>query len=405
MRGGCLGAFFRLTQARLPDQDAIALAADARGAAEVARHAGSAAALASLEATPAAMLRLASARDRAHWWAGLIRLAREASDCVSLLAANIPTVLAACDGEAFESFVAAGLKAAGPDRKKRAAFFSLADPAARRLLERAGGRPGFDDVERRLKLYGRALWGTTPRLAALEGVGHAPAPQRVSIAGGLIRLPHVFRGVAATRTEPLYRAALAHAQAHLAFGTRQSPKRLRPLQIAMICVIEDARVEALATRRFPGLRALWTPWHEAAPGDAMTAAGLMARLSRALLDPLTKTTTASLRRGEGFSRRRTGASTTRPCPARSAGCSATTWARCGCASTRRPMWSSRSIATTTCISGTPMIRRTKCPTRSSRRSTPHGRRRRPPTTAARATRRRRSRPAAPAKSRPTSAVR
>jgi nitric oxide reductase NorD protein len=283
--GRCLGAFFRLTQARVSDQDAAALAVDARGAAEVARHAGSVAALASLEATPAAMLRLAEQRDRAHWWAGLVRLAREAPDCVLLLAAAAPTVLAASDGEAFESFVAAGLKAAGPDGKKRAAFFTLADPAARRLLERAGGKLGFEDVERRLKLLGRALWGTTPRLGCLEGAAHAPAPQRVSIAGGLIRMPHVFRGVAPAWTEPLYRAALAHAQAHLTFGTRQSPKKLRPLQIAMIGLIEDARVEALAMRRFPGLRALWAPWHKAAPGDAMTAAGHMARLSRALIDP------------------------------------------------------------------------------------------------------------------------
>ena len=283
--GRCLAAFFRLSQARSGDQDAAALAGDARGAAEIARHAGSAAALASLEATPAVMMRLPDSRGRARWWSGLARLAREAPDCVSLLAANVPTVLAAGDGEAFENFVAAGLKAAGGNRAKRAAFFALADPAARRLLERAGGKVGFEDVERRLKLFGRALWGATPRLAALEGVGHAPARQRASIAGGLIRMPHVVRGIAPSRTEPLYRAALAHAQAHLAFGRRQPVRKLRPLQIAMTGLIEDARVEALAIRRFPGLRALWTPWHEARPGDAMTAAGLMARLSRALLDP------------------------------------------------------------------------------------------------------------------------
>ena len=283
--GRCLAAFFRLSQTRSTNQDAGALAADARGAAEIARHAGSTAALAGFEAMPAVLLRLPNAEGRARWWSGLARLAREAPDCVGRLTANAPTVLAACDGEAFESFVAAGLKAAGGNRAKRAAFFSLADPAARRVLERAGGKVGLEDVERRLKLYGRALWGTTPRLSALEGVGQAPAPQRVSIAGGLIRMPHVFRGVERARAEPLYRAALAHAQAHFAFGTRQSPKRLRPLQIAMVGLIEDARVEALAIRRFPGLHALWTPWHEAWPGDAMTAAGHMARLSRALLDP------------------------------------------------------------------------------------------------------------------------
>ncbi|MFD1333900.1 hypothetical protein ACFQ4O_17985, partial [Methylopila musalis] len=122
-------------------------------------------------------------------------------------------------------------------------------------------------------------------LAALDGAEGAPAPQRTSIAGDLIRLPHVYRGVARSRVAPLYRAALAHAQAHLAFGVRQPVGQLRPLQIAMVGLIEDARVEALALRRFPGLRALWTPWHEARPDAAMTAGMLMARLSRALLDP------------------------------------------------------------------------------------------------------------------------
>ena len=283
--GRCLVAFCRLSQSACREQAAGALRADALGAAEVARRAGSAAALACLEATPAALLRLPQAKARAHWWSGLARLAREAPGCVTMLAANTPTVLANGDGEAFESFVAAGLKSAGRDRAKRAAFFSLADPASRRLLERAAGAIGFEEAERRLKLFGRALWGTTPRLVGLEGAGAAPAPQRVSIVGDLIRMPHVYRGIAVARAEPLYRAALAHAQAHLAFGRRQPVGKLKPLQIALIGLVEDARVEALAIRRFPGLRALWTPWHEAKPGDAMTAAMLMARLSRALLDP------------------------------------------------------------------------------------------------------------------------
>ncbi|GLK75037.1 hypothetical protein GCM10008171_02910 [Methylopila jiangsuensis] len=282
--GRCLAAYFRLS-ASAREQEAAALAADARGAAEVARHAGSAAALAVLEAMPAALLRLPDAGARAFWWRGLVRLAREASDGVAPLAAHAHAVLAAGGGPAFESFVAAGLRATGGSRARRTAFFALEDPAARRLLERAGGALGFEDLERRLKLFGRALWGVAPRLAGLEGAGLAPAPQRASIAGELIRLPHVYRGVPPARVPPLYRAALAHAQAHLVFGRRQKVGKIRPLQIAMTGLIEDARVEALAIRRFPGLRALWTPWHEARPGDAMTAPMLMARLARALLDP------------------------------------------------------------------------------------------------------------------------
>lgn len=285
--GRCLQAFCRLSEAAAPRHTAVALAADARGAAEIARRAGSAAALAALEALPVALSRLPDMSGRRCWWNGLGLLAGAAPDCIALATARVSTLLAAGDGAAFESFVAAGLKAAGRDRDRLRAFFALADPAARLLLERAGGAVGYQDVERRLKLFGRALWGASPsrRLGPLEGVGAAPAPQRVSIVGDLVRLPHVYRGVPAGGAEPLYRAALAHAQAHLAFGRRQPVGKLKPLQIALVGLVEDARVEALALRRFPGLRPLWEPWHVARPGDAMTAAAAMARLARALFDP------------------------------------------------------------------------------------------------------------------------
>lgn len=283
--GRCLAAFLRLSTSHCARQSAAGLVIDARGAATIARHAGSTAALASLEAMAAVTLRLPKAADRARWWSGLARLAGEAPECVALAAANAPAMLATGDGAAFEAFVAAGLKASGRSRARQAAFFSLQDPAARRLLERAAGATGFEEVEGRLKTFGRALWGDCPRLVALEGAKGAQAPQRASIVGGLVRLPQVYRGVAPSAVEPLYRAALAHAQAHLAFGARQPVGRLKPLQLSLVGLVEDARVEALALRRFPGLRALWTPWHEARPTDAMTAAALMARLARALLDP------------------------------------------------------------------------------------------------------------------------
>jgi hypothetical protein len=281
--GRCLHAFCRVSE-QLSRQSADALAADTSGAAEIARRAGSQAAVAALDALPAAALRLKGSSDRAQWWSALARLAREAPDCVTLIAARTSLALASTDGAGFQNFVAAGLRAGGGDLQRLRAFFSLADPAARRLLERAAGVLGFQDCERGLKLFGRALWGVAPRLAALDGVGAAPAPQRASIVGDLVRLPHVYRGVPASESAALYRAALAHAQAHLAFSRRQPVGKLKPLQIALIGLVEDARVEALAMRRFPGLRDLWRPWHVARPGDAMTAALLMARLARALFD-------------------------------------------------------------------------------------------------------------------------
>jgi nitric oxide reductase NorD protein len=255
---------------------------DLRAAAAVCRAAGARAAFACIEALPIAARRLPTWAERARWWTGLSTLARGAPDCVEPLAARSETVLKACGGAGFEDFVAAGLKASGRDKTRRRAFFRLETPEARRLIELADGGSGFAALERGLKLYGTALWDEAPKLRAL-GVAGA---RRVSIAGDLIRMPARFRGVTPGHEASLYRAALAHAQAHLVLGRGRMPvATLKPLQIALVGLVEDARIEALAMRRFPGLRALWAPWHVAAPSRAMTAEGLMARLARALFDP------------------------------------------------------------------------------------------------------------------------
>ena len=83
----------------------------------------------------------------------------------------------------------------------------------------------------------------------------------------------------------LYRAAAAHAAAHLVYSTQKFPLRaLRPIQVALVGLIEDARVEQLAMQEMPGLRRLWQPFHVALPSFTVTAVSLMARLSRALID-------------------------------------------------------------------------------------------------------------------------
>jgi nitric oxide reductase NorD protein len=84
----------------------------------------------------------------------------------------------------------------------------------------------------------------------------------------------------------LYKAATAHAQAHLVLGgPRFQVGSLKPLQVALVTLVEDARIEWLAMRRLPGLRKLWSPYHVAVPAGVTTAPTLLARLARALFDP------------------------------------------------------------------------------------------------------------------------
>lgn len=269
--------------------DRLGLAATAIGhSAAVCRQAGSFAAHAALEAFPQVLARLRRSDAVERWWQSLIRVATLAPESAAALARHSAEILAQCDEAGFASFVAAGLKITGAfgaaDRRRRLAFFALEDASARRLLQTAAVPLGFRDCERGLRFFLTALFTTVPKLRPVRGGGEAIV--RASVSGDLILLPEYLPGVPASEVRHLYRAAAAHAAAHRAFrSVRQPVGSLKPLQIALVTLIEDARVEALAMRRFPGLRRLWSRYHTAGPRSGATAVGLLGRLSRALFDP------------------------------------------------------------------------------------------------------------------------
>ena len=261
------------------------LALSGRAAAEICRHAGARAALACLQALPGATGAAGGAEALRAWWRGLERLAREAAECVPLVAAHAETLLADRRGVAFAHFVAAGLKAHSGDAARRRAFFALEDRWARALLARRPDVPGFEALSRRLSAFSLAVWGDVATLRAAPP-SDDPRP-RASLSGRVVLLPDSVPVETATAARRLYLAAVAHASAHLAQPpVRHPPGPLKPMQVALATLVEDARVEALAMQRFPGLRRVWAPYHAASPAGPRTAPNLMARLSRALFDPL-----------------------------------------------------------------------------------------------------------------------
>jgi nitric oxide reductase NorD protein len=292
----CLMAFWNLSKSPPLGEGMAPLIATAQAAAEICRHAGAAAATAAITAQPMAR-RMLDAEALPRWWRIMADLARQAPESVEAAASHMGQILSAGSVDAFANFVGAGLKAVSGNKARRLAFFMLADELARRLVERASAGIGFAEVERPTKAFVTALWGTPPllRSQAVEG-GQAPQ-RRTSIAGPLIRMPEFFRGVEGDAARVLYKAAAAHAQAHLVFGGPRFPVgSLKPLQTALVNLIEDARIEKLAMRALPGLRRLWSPWHVAHPHGIATAPVLLARLARALFDP-------SYRDDDGFVRK------------------------------------------------------------------------------------------------------
>ena len=262
----------------------LVMAADA--AADICRWAGAEAATATLKIFPVVGRLLGNEASLMRWWRAMQMLASKEPIVVSLVAKNMTEILSSGSIDAFESFIASGLRASAGDKKRLMSFFALQDEFAERLITHGASAVTFAAVEIELNAFVTALWGHSPLLRPLSHNGSQGSPRRVSIAGPLIRMPEVFRGFEGDAARDVFRAAAAHAQAHLVFGSYPfNVGSLKPLQVALVNLIEDARIETLAMRQLPGLRRLWTPYHVAAPSGIRTSPSLLARLARALFDP------------------------------------------------------------------------------------------------------------------------
>lgn len=145
----------------------------------------------------------------------------------------------------------------------------------------------FDAAARALALYLEAGWQVSPKLLPLAVPDDdAWSNARTAVTEGALLLPEAARVESSGDASRFYLACAAHAAAHLTWSTQPFERgKLTPLQIALVGTIEDARVERLAMRRFPGLRRWWRPYHTTGPDSARTASALIARLARALFDP------------------------------------------------------------------------------------------------------------------------
>lgn len=244
---------------------------------------------------PAAAVIGASARAAGHaadeaafrtWLELLETIADTAPESVAPLLHRTELILSTLSPDAFRSWALVGLRSAAGHPERRIAYFSLADADSLRIFEHEAGNVILPMVERRLRHFLCALWGIRPMIRSAARHTAVKPVRRTSFDEFVIKLPDHFPGFSGQQATRLFHAAVAHIGAHIVFTPERFPVRsLKPLQIALISLIEDARVEALAGRAFPGLTRLWRSFHVAEPEGPLLALPLMARLSRALTDP------------------------------------------------------------------------------------------------------------------------
>jgi hypothetical protein len=176
-----------------------------------------------------------------------------------------------------------------PERQEDYFALRLADSRAVAQRERHGTL--FADVERQLDLYLRALWRDGDQLVPYS-TAFDELRQAVPYYDKLgLRVPDVFdddRGIAGIDR---YRAALAHMIGHRRWSAPQIADNWSPFQRMAVEFCEDARIDTLLIREYPGLARILLALHPQPAEDACDPATTsclrhrLAMLSRACLDP------------------------------------------------------------------------------------------------------------------------
>ncbi len=189
-----------------------------------------------------------------------------------------------------------GAQAYKADFDGQVGYFSLSTPDSLGVLQQQRKGTLFVDVQRRLNIYLRAMWGRDFFLRPTSGDYEAREGLKPYIERFVIYIADAFDDYkplgddtpdeARVSGLEIYRASANHCAAHLVHtGAPLSMQMLNTTQMAIIEAIEDARVEELACRDFPNMRASWLALHPPLDTSEPQCVGdLLNRLARALLD-------------------------------------------------------------------------------------------------------------------------
>jgi uncharacterized protein YegL len=213
-------------------------------------------------------------------------LATRAPEVVPDVAAKMPFLMSRLAAKDVAGWFGDGLRLYPRDRARRLSYFRLEDPLALSRLAVHEGRIRFASHEARLKYLVRSLWNRELDVQELPVPSGARGRGSIRLAGRAILIPDNLPRVPAAEATAFFEAAIMHAMAHQRFTTQKFPLAgMKPMQLALTALIEDARVERLAAAHYPGLGRLWRNQHVEPATSARTCASLFARLARALVDP------------------------------------------------------------------------------------------------------------------------
>ncbi|RMH62571.1 MAG: VWA domain-containing protein, partial [Zetaproteobacteria bacterium] len=258
-----------------------------------------------LQSAPFAARRLESCEMYERWLELVLKVMHETttsvhgivathpSPCFEDFLKSLPTLLARLSLEGLARWIDFGLAGYPNDPEGQSNYFALQAPEAHQVMARERHGTLLVDRERALSLYLRGLWRQEMTLHPFTHLFEEIRARKPFFDQGRAHLPDVLDDL---ETEDghvsginRYRAMLAHLAAHRRWTTPIVADNFSPFQRLAAEVFEDARVDLLAIREWPGLGKLFLALHPrpkegAAPEGSCDVHHRLSMLSRALLD-------------------------------------------------------------------------------------------------------------------------
>jgi nitric oxide reductase NorD protein len=211
----------------------------------------------------------------------------EDAECALAVADRLDQLMARLTAGGLGRWMLAGLRRYERQPALQRAYFQLRDAYAREALHGEAGAQDVEAAQARLSwllcgLAGRGMTVEPLRRPELDG-----PPSRPILAPSHLLLPDSYTVLDGADRWTLYLAAVAHAAAHLRYSPAAQPVlSLKPMGVAVVSAIEDARVERLLAADYPGVRRWFLPFVPPPPDPAdLGFAALIQRMSRLLMDP------------------------------------------------------------------------------------------------------------------------
>ncbi len=243
-----------------------------------------------LATLPAVSRRLGSSEMLYEWLRLVKRMAVEARNGTQSLVERAPYLFSQLSLVGVQNWIDYGIRVYRDYQHRLPDYFSLQSPDAKAMLLKERNGTLFMDHERQLRLFERAFWHLEtdfrPYSEAFDTL-RKPRPHLDRLG---IHLPDVLEDLGSIKGIDRYRAMIAHMMAHKIWSEPYLADNFSPFQHLCVEVFEDARVEHLAMRQYPGLRRLWLAMHpqpkpDACPEGWSCIRHKLAMLSYALLNP------------------------------------------------------------------------------------------------------------------------